>query len=152
MWQHILVTPLRNRSSPAMAHYGMKIYNNNIIPSIYTNPEVRYTNYLSIGNSFDPPCENYFGRVEQEKFSLNSSTAFSQPVAMHQVMPMNNLYGRSNLDGSVNCFGYSYTMRVTRIEVTPISYSVLCTVASGFHSAHYVANHYSQINDCASTS
>jgi hypothetical protein len=108
--------------------------------------------YLSIGNSFDPPCENYFGRVEQEKFSLSSSAAFSQPVAMHQVMPMTNLYGRSNLDGSVNCFGYSYTTRVTRTEVTPISYSVPCTVASGFQSAHYVANHYSQMNDCASTS
>jgi hypothetical protein len=30
-----------------MAHYGIEIYNNNtIIPSIYPNPEVRYTNYL----------------------------------------------------------------------------------------------------------
>jgi hypothetical protein len=36
--QHILVTPLGNRYSPAMTHYGMEIYNNNIImPSIYTN-------------------------------------------------------------------------------------------------------------------
>jgi hypothetical protein len=59
-----LVTPLGNRSSPAMAHYGMEIYNENIImPSIYTNPEVRYTNYLSAGNSFGPSCGNYFGRV-----------------------------------------------------------------------------------------
>jgi hypothetical protein len=24
-----------------MAHYGMEIYNNNIMQSIYTNPEVR---------------------------------------------------------------------------------------------------------------
>jgi hypothetical protein len=38
--QHILVTPLMNQSCPAMAHYGMEIYNNNIMPSIYTNPEV----------------------------------------------------------------------------------------------------------------
>jgi hypothetical protein len=41
--QHILMTPLGNRSSPAMAHYGMWIYNDNIImPSIYANPEVQY--------------------------------------------------------------------------------------------------------------
>jgi hypothetical protein len=66
-------------------------------------------NYLPVGNSFDPSCGNYFGRVEQKKFPLNSSTAFSQPATMQQVMPMNDLYGRSNLDGSVNCFGYSYT-------------------------------------------
>jgi hypothetical protein len=67
-------------------------------------------------------------------------------------MSMNNLYGRSNLDGSANCFGYSYATRVAGTEVTPISYSVPCTVASGFHSAHYAANHYSQMNDCASIS
>jgi hypothetical protein len=130
----------------------MEIYNNNIMPTIYTNPEVRYMNYLPISNSFDPSCGNYFGRVEQEKFPLSSSAAFSQPVAMQQVMPMNDLYGRSNLDDSANCFGYSYATRVARTEVTPISYSVLCTVSSGFHSAQYAANHYSQMNDCASTS
>jgi hypothetical protein len=152
MWQHILATPLGNRSSPAMAHYGMEIYNNNIMPSIYTNSEVRYTNYLPVGNSFDPSCGNYFGRVEQEKFPLNSSVAFSQPVAMHQVTSMDNLYGRSNLDGSANYFGYSFATQVARTEVTPISYSILCIVASGFHLAQYAANHYSQINDCASTS
>jgi hypothetical protein len=46
--QHILTTPLGNRSSPAMAYYGIGIYNNNIIvSSIYRNSEVRYTNYLS---------------------------------------------------------------------------------------------------------
>jgi hypothetical protein len=67
-------------------------------------------------------------------------------------MPMNDLCGRSNLDGSDNCFGYSYATRVARTEVTPISYSVPCTVASGFHSAQYAANHYSQMNDCVSTS
>jgi hypothetical protein len=67
-------------------------------------------------------------------------------------MPMNDLYGRSNLDGSANCFGYSYPTRVARSEVTLISYQVPCTMASGFHSAQYVANHYSQMNDCASTS
>jgi hypothetical protein len=45
--QHILATPLRNRSSPAMAHYRMEIYNGTtIMPSIYANPEVRYANYL----------------------------------------------------------------------------------------------------------
>jgi hypothetical protein len=27
-----------------------------------------------------------------------------------------------------------------------------CTIASGFHLAQYVANHYSQMNDCGSTS
>jgi hypothetical protein len=108
VWQHILATPLGNRSSPAMAHYGMEIYNKNIMPSIYTNPVVRYMNYLPIGNSFDPSCENYFGRVEQEKFPLSSSAMFSQPTTMQQVIPMNDSYGRSNLDGSANCFGYSY--------------------------------------------
>jgi hypothetical protein len=76
-----------------MAHYEMEIYNKNIMPSIDTNLEVRYINYLHVGNSFDPMCESYFGRAEQEKFSLNSSATFSQHVAMHQVMPMSNLYG-----------------------------------------------------------
>jgi hypothetical protein len=47
VWQYILATPLGNRSSPTMAHYGMGIYNNNIImPSFYANLEVRCTNYL----------------------------------------------------------------------------------------------------------
>jgi hypothetical protein len=152
VWQHILVTPLGNRYSPTMTHYGMEIYNNNIImPSVYTNPEVRYMNYLPVGNSFDPSCKNYFSRVEQENFLLNSSVAFSQPMTMQQVMSMNDLYGQSNLDGSANCFGYSYATRVARTEVTPISYPVPCTVASGFHSAQYAANHYSQMNDYVST-
>jgi hypothetical protein len=61
------------------------------------------------------------------------------------------IYGRSNLDGSANCFGYSYATRVARIEITPISYLVPCIVASGFHLAQYAANHYSQMNDYAST-
>jgi hypothetical protein len=92
--QHILVTPLGNRSSQTMAHYGMEIYNNNIIvPSIYTNPEVRYTNYLPVGNSFGPSCGNYSSRVEQENFPLSSLVAFSQPTTMQQVMMMNDLYG-----------------------------------------------------------
>jgi hypothetical protein len=89
-----LETPLGNQSSPAMTHYGMEIYNNNIImPSIYTNLEVRYKNYFPVDNSFDPSCEKYFGRIEQENFPFNSSTTFSQPAAMQQVMPMNDLYG-----------------------------------------------------------
>jgi hypothetical protein len=75
-----------------MAYFGMEIYNNNIIMSfVYTNPEVRYMNYLSVGNSFAPLCVNYFGRVEQENFPLNSSAAFSQPTTMQQVMSMNDL-------------------------------------------------------------
>jgi hypothetical protein len=91
--EHILVTPLGNQSSPTMAHYGMEICNNNIImPYVYTNPEVRYTNYLLVGNSFDPSCGNYFGRVEQEKCPLNSSAVFLQPASMPQVMPMDDLY------------------------------------------------------------
>jgi hypothetical protein len=46
--QHILTAPLGNRSSPAMAHYGMRIYNNNaIISFFYSNSEVQYVNYLS---------------------------------------------------------------------------------------------------------
>jgi hypothetical protein len=77
------MTLLGNQSSPAMAHYGMEIYNNNIImQSIYTILEVRYVNFLPVGNPFDPSCGNYFGRLEQEKFPLDSSTAFSQPAAM----------------------------------------------------------------------
>jgi hypothetical protein len=91
--EHILVTLLGNQSSLAMAHYGMEICNNNIImPYVYTNPEVRYTNYLLVGNSFDPSCGNYFGRVEQEKCPLNSSAVFLQPASMPQVMPMDDLY------------------------------------------------------------
>jgi hypothetical protein len=47
MCQHILVTPLGNRSSPGMTHYGLEIFNDStIMPSIYANPEVRYANYL----------------------------------------------------------------------------------------------------------
>jgi hypothetical protein len=39
--QHILASPLWNRSSPTMTHYGMGIYNNNVIMlSFYDNPEV----------------------------------------------------------------------------------------------------------------
>jgi hypothetical protein len=152
VWQHILVTPPGNQSSSVVAHYGMEVYNNIIMPSIYTNPEVRYMNYLPVGNSFDPSCGNYFGRVETEIFPLNSSAALAQPMTMQQVIPMNDLYGRSNFHGSANCFGYSYATRVASFGVTPISYQVPCTVASGFHSAQYVANHSSQMNDCASTS
>jgi hypothetical protein len=92
--QHILVTPLGNQFSPIMAHYGLEIYNNNIImPSIYTNPEIRYMNYLSVDNYFDPSCVNYFGRVQQENFPLDLSVTFSQPMTMQQVMLMNDLYG-----------------------------------------------------------
>jgi hypothetical protein len=92
-------------------------------------------NYLPIGNSFHPSCGKYFGRVEQENFPLGSLVAFSHPTSIQQVMPMNDLYGRSNFNGSANCFGYSYATQVARIEVTPISYPVSCTVASEFHSA-----------------
>jgi hypothetical protein len=70
---------------------------------------------------------------------------------MQQVMPMNDLYSQSNLDGSTNCFGHSCATRVARTEVTPISYPVPCTVASGFYLAQYAANNYSQMNDFAST-
>jgi hypothetical protein len=93
VWQHILATPSGNQYSPTMTHYGMmEIYNNKIImPSIYINPEVRYINYLLVGNSFDASCENYFSRVEQENFHLKSSAAFSQPMTMQQVKPMNDL-------------------------------------------------------------
>jgi hypothetical protein len=41
----------------------MEIYNKNIMPSVDTNLEVRYINYLHVGNSFDPMCESYFGRA-----------------------------------------------------------------------------------------
>jgi hypothetical protein len=52
--QHILATLLGNRSSPAMAHYGMEIYNNNtIMPSIYINPEVGYANYLPTHQAYN---------------------------------------------------------------------------------------------------
>jgi hypothetical protein len=69
------------------------MYNNNIImPSIYTNTEVRYTNYLPVGNSFDPLCGNYFRRVEPENFPLNSSPTLSQPTTMQQVILVNDLY------------------------------------------------------------
>jgi hypothetical protein len=52
--QHILVIPLGTRSSLAMAHYGMEIYNNNaIMPSFYINPEVRYANYLSTPQAYN---------------------------------------------------------------------------------------------------
>jgi hypothetical protein len=40
MCEHILVTPLENRSSPAIDYYGMGIYNNNtIMMSLYANSE-----------------------------------------------------------------------------------------------------------------
>jgi hypothetical protein len=147
-----LVTPLGNRSYLALAHYGIEIYNDNIImPSVDTNPEVRYTNLFPVGISFDPSCGNYFSRVEQENFPLNSSAVFSQPMTMQQVMALNDLYDRSNLDGSTNCFGYFYATRVARTEVTSISYPVPCRVATGFDLAQYAANDHSQVNNCAST-
>jgi hypothetical protein len=65
-------------------------------------------NYLSIGNSFDPSYGNYFSRVEQENFPLDSSVVLSQPRTTQQVIPINDLYSQSNLYGSANCFGYSY--------------------------------------------
>jgi hypothetical protein len=108
-------------------------------------------NYLHVDNSLDPSCGNYFGRIEQENFPLSSSIVFSQPMTMQQVTLMNDLYGQSNLDGSANCFGHSYATQVARTEDTPISYLVPCTVASGFHLAQYVSNHYSQMNDYANT-
>jgi hypothetical protein len=37
-----------------MTHYGMGIYNDNtIVPSIYANPEVRYTNYLPTPQAYN---------------------------------------------------------------------------------------------------
>jgi hypothetical protein len=52
--QHILVTPLGNRSSPAMAHYGMGTYNNNtIVTSIYANQKVWYANYLPTHQAYN---------------------------------------------------------------------------------------------------
>jgi hypothetical protein len=51
---------------------------------------------LPVDNYVDSSCVNYFGRVEQANFSLNSLTTFSQPTTMQQDMPMNDLYGRSN--------------------------------------------------------
>jgi hypothetical protein len=72
-------------------------------------------------------------------------------MTMQQVMPMNDLYSQSNLDGSANCFGHSCATRVARTEVTPISYPIPCTVASGFHLTQYAANNYSQMNDFTST-
>jgi hypothetical protein len=62
---------------------------------------------------------------------------FSQATTMQQVMPMNDLYGQSNRDGSANCFEHSYATRVARIEVTHIRYLVPCTIASELHSAQY---------------
>jgi hypothetical protein len=48
------MTLLRNRSSPAMTHYGMGIYNDNtIISSIYANQEVRYTNYMPTPQAYN---------------------------------------------------------------------------------------------------
>jgi hypothetical protein len=48
------MTPLGNRSSPTMTHYGMGIYNNNVImPSFYANPEVLYMNYLSTPQAYN---------------------------------------------------------------------------------------------------
>jgi hypothetical protein len=52
--QHILVTLLGNRSSLAMTHYGMEIYNNNtIMASIYANLVVQYINYLPTPPAYD---------------------------------------------------------------------------------------------------
>jgi hypothetical protein len=70
---------------------------------------------------------------------------------MQQVMSMNDLYGRSNSDDSANYFEHSYATQVTRMDVTLNSYPVPWTIASGFHSAQYAANHYSQMNEYTST-
>jgi hypothetical protein len=58
--------------------------------------------YLSAKTHFDPSCVNYFGRVEQENLSLNSSAPFLHPTTMQQVMPINDLYGSSNSDDSAS--------------------------------------------------
>jgi hypothetical protein len=52
--QHILATLLGNRSSPAIAHFGIGIYNNNtIMSSFYANLEVRYMNYLPTPQAYN---------------------------------------------------------------------------------------------------
>ena len=94
---------------------------------------------------------NYFGRVEQDDLYLNSSAMFSQPANMQQAMPMNDLCGRSNSDSSANYFEQSYTTPIIRTEVIPNNYPTPCTVASGFHSAHYVTSYHGRMKQYTGT-
>jgi hypothetical protein len=86
--EHILVTPLGNRSSPAMAHYGMGIYDNNtIMPSIYANPEVRYTNYLPTSHAYNTNV------VDRSHVTMPAS---SSHVNMHNSHSINDMSRESN--------------------------------------------------------
>jgi hypothetical protein len=88
MWQYILVTPLGNQSSPAMTHYGMGIYNNNdIMPSFYANPEVRYTNYLSTAQPYNTNV------VDRSHIVISMS---SSHVNMHNSYSSTNMSRWSN--------------------------------------------------------
>jgi hypothetical protein len=86
--EHILVTPLGNRSSPAMAHYGMGIYDNNtIMPSIYANPEVRYTNYFPTSHAYNTNV------VDRSHVTMPAS---SSHVNMHNSYSINDMSRESN--------------------------------------------------------
>jgi hypothetical protein len=82
------MTPMENRSSPAMTHYGMRIYNNNaIMPSFYANLEVRYANYL--------PTPQVYNNNVVDRSHVAMSVSYSH-VNMHNSYSSTNMSRWSN--------------------------------------------------------
>jgi hypothetical protein len=92
--QHILVTPLGNRSSPAVAHYAMESYNNNtIMPSIYAKPEVWYINYLPTPQAYNTNV------VDKSHVVMHASSSH---------VNMNNLYSSTDVSRWINHNNYVF--------------------------------------------
>jgi hypothetical protein len=84
-----------------MAHYGMGIYNNNaIMSSLYANPEVRYTNYLSTPQTYNtnvvdrfyiaiPVSSSYvnmrnsYGSIDMSRWSNHNAYIFDHVSNIH---------------------------------------------------------------------
>jgi hypothetical protein len=136
--QHILTTPLGNRSSLAMAHYGMEIYNNNtIIPSIYDNAEVQYANYL-------PTPQSY-----------NTNVVDRSHVAMHvssSHINMHNSYSSTDMSrwSNYNAYVFEHASNMHNGFVPPYS-SIELALHCTLQSHMPMGNCYSQADMRAST-
>jgi hypothetical protein len=107
--KHILTTLLENRSSLTMAHYGMGIYNNNtIMPSIYTNPEVRYINYLPTPQAYNT--------------NMVDRSHVIMPVSSSHIN-MHNLYSRTDMSrwSSYNAYIFEHVNNIHNGFVPPYS-------------------------------
>jgi hypothetical protein len=122
-----------NRSSPAMAHYGMEIYNNNtIMPSIYINPEVRYANYLPTPQAYN------INVVDRSQAAMPMS---SSHVNMHNSYSSTDMSRQSNH----NAYVFEHASNMHNGFVPPYSSTELtshCTPQSHMP----MGNCYSQAN------